>query len=641
MSRSDSESDAPADAGEGGAEAGPAAADRGADDDSVDPARDPGDDDGTEGPTDGPAGRFDRVDRTTRWVLGIVAAGLLVRLAFLGHRVAHFDEGRVAWWSAYFLETGEFHYRYIIHGPLVQHVNKFLFDALGANDFTMRLFVALVGALLPLAALLFREHLDGDEVVGTAFFLAFSPLLLYYSRFFRSTLLAAAFAFVAFGLLVRAYDERSVRYVYGAVAFVALAFTAKENAAVYLLVWVGATALLLDQALFRTGGDRSGFDWARERLDDLRGRRSLADYAADFLWHGTVALLVFLAVTLYFYAPRSPDTAAVGFWQAVTNPTLFPDLFDRTLDDVVEGYSYWFGGTTDAGCRKDNIIDAYLCFLGQEVHAMAQSALALTLMAVVGFLAERWGRVRSRGVVLFCAYWGFVSVVGYPLGTDIANAWIAVNALVPLALPAGVGIALVVDSARDALHTDSVRFGITAFVLVLIGGYMAASAVGYVYLDDTTDDNELVQYAQPADDFRPSMAVLEDRAADHDGVDVLFVGNSYVRDNPRDAGIEPTCTSISNTLPLQWYVEAYGATGDCIQDADTAVQRLQDGEVDPLVVIAPNELETDLAPALEGYDADTHRLRHYGSEAVFFSDRSPDGSSDASAVEPRALAVGD
>ncbi|QLH80210.1 flippase activity-associated protein Agl23 [Halosimplex pelagicum] len=635
MSRSDSESDA-AGSGDAGESPGP---ETGAAGDSADPAHESTASDRDPPDPGGSTGRFDGIDRTTQWVLAVVAGGLLARLALLGARVAHYDEGRVAWWSSYFLETGQFEYRYIIHGPLVQHVNKFLFDALGANDFTMRLFVALVGALLPLAALLFREHLDGDEVIGTAFFLAFSPLLLYYSRFFRSTLLAAAFAFVAFGLLVRAYDERSVWYVYGAVVFVALAFTAKENAAVYLLVWLGASALLLDQALFRTGDDRSGFEWARERLDART--RPLGDYVADFLWHGAIAVVLFLAVTLYFYAPRSPGTEAVGFWQAVTNPTLFPDLFGRTLDDVVEGYSYWFGGTTDAGCRKENIIDAYLCFLGQEVHAMAQSALALTIMAVVGFLAERWGRARSRGVVLFCAYWGFVSVVGYPLGTDIANAWIAVNALVPLALPAGVGIALVADRGRDAVHTNSVRFGITAFALVLIAGYMAGSAGWYVYMNDTSDDNELVQYAQPADDFRPSMEVLEDHAADHQGPDVLFVGSSYVRNNPRDGGIEPRCSSISETLPLQWYVDAYGATGDCIQDAETAAQRLQDGDVDPLVVIAPNSLENDLAPALDGYDADVYRLRSYGSETVFFSDRTPDQSSgNASAVEPRALAVG-
>ncbi|WP_436923244.1 flippase activity-associated protein Agl23 [Halosimplex amylolyticum] len=633
MRRSDSESaardesDDAADAPESepSSDAGPSS------DERADPASGPGS--GNDGSPR--FGGFDRLDEATRWVLGIVFVGFVVRFALLAARVAHYDEGRVAWWALHFLDTGQFEYRYIIHGPLVQHVNKFLFDALGANDFTMRLFVAVVGALLPLSALLFREHLDRDEIVGVAFFLALNPLLVYYSRFYRSTLIAAAFAFVAFGLLVRAYDEWNVRYVHGAVVLVALAFTAKENTAVYLLVWAGATALLVDQLLFRTGDDRSGFEWLRTRVAETE-RRPLAEYLADFVWHLAIAVVLFLGVTLYFYAPRSPGSEAVGLWQTVGNPALFPELFDRTLDDVVEGYSYWFGGTTDAGCRKDNIIDAYLCFLGQELQAIAQAAFALTAMAVVGFIAERWGRVRSRGVVLFCAYWGFVSILGYPLGTDIANAWIAVNALVPLAVPAGVGIALVVDRARDSLHTGSVRFGITAFVLLLIGGYMVVSMAGSVYVDPASEDNELVQYAQPADDFRPSMQILEERAGSHGGTDVLVVGSSYVRDNPRSGGIEPRCSSISDTLPLQWYIESYGATGDCIQTADEAVQQLQQEPLDPLVVIAPQSLENDLSPALEGYDTDVHRLRVYGSEAVFFTDRSPGtGASVENATAPQ------
>ncbi|MFB6140198.1 MAG: flippase activity-associated protein Agl23 [Halosimplex sp.] len=589
-------------------------------------------------PSDPDGDRFagaDRFDRATRWVLGIVLAGLVLRLAFLGARVAHYDEGRVAWWSLHFLDTGQFEYRYIIHGPLVQHVNKFLFAALGANDFTMRLFVAVVGGLLPLSALLFREHLDDEEVAGTSFFLAANPLLLYYSRFFRSTLVAAAFAFVAFGLLVRASDERSMRYVHAAVVFVALGFAAKENTAVYLIVWVGASALVVDQLLFRTGGDRSGFEWLRDRLGRI-DRRPLVEYLPDVAWHLAVAAVLFLGVTLYFYAPRSPDASAVGFWQAVTHPARFPELFDRTLDDVVEGYGYWFGGTTDAGCRKDNVIDAYLCFLGEELQAIGQAAFAMVAMSVVGFVAERYGRVRSRVVVLFCAYWGFVSIIGYPLGTDIANAWIAVNGLVPLALPAGVGLALVVDRARHALHTDSVRFGITAFVLVLIGGYVAVSIAGGVYLDPATEENHLVQYAQPGDDFRPSMRVLDRHAADHEGADVLVVGRNYVRDDPRVGGIRPLCTSIGDTLPLQWYVEAYDATGTCYQEPDAAVRALQNGTVDPLLVIAPRSAKTTLAPALEGYDADVHRIRVYGSETVFFSDRTPDdgGDGNATALEP-------
>ncbi|PSQ23412.1 TIGR03663 family protein [Halobacteriales archaeon QS_9_67_15] len=580
--------------------------------------------------------RLDRLDRATRWVVGLVVAGALIRLVLLGARVTHYDEGRVGWWALYFLESGQFEYRYIIHGPLVQHVNKFVFAGLGANDFTLRLFVALVGALLPLSVLLFREHFERDETVGAAFFLALNPLLVYYSRFFRSTLLAAAFAFVAFGLLVRAYDEWSVRYVHAAVVFVALAFTAKENAAVYLLVWIGASALLLDQALFRTGGDRSGFERVRDRINRF-DRRPAVEYLADFVWHLAVAVVLFLAVTLYFYAPREPSAEAVGFWQAVGNPALFPDLFGRTLDDVVEGYSYWFGGTTDAGCRKENIIDAYLCFLGQELQAIAQAAFALVAMALVGFLAERYGRANQRNVVLFCAYWGFVSVLGYPLGTDIANAWIAVNALVPLALPAGVGLALVVDRARDSLHGDSVRFGVTVFVLLLIAGYMGLAMAEGVYLNPASEENELVQYAQPADDFRPAMSVLRDHAADHEGTDVLVVGSSYVRDSPRSGGIEPRCSSIGDTLPLQWYIEAYGAQGDCVGGAEEASQQLDSGSVDPLLVVAPQRLQNDLGPALGGYEAEVHGLRTYGSKAVFFVDQSPSqgaAAENATAVRP-------
>src|SRR6056297_3175322 len=106
-----------------------------------------------------------RTDDTVRAVLLVVAAGLVARLLFLGQRVAHFDEGRVAYWALNYLETGEISYRYIVHGPLAQYADAWVFALLGANDFTMRLFVAVIGALLPLSALLFRQRLRDTETV--------------------------------------------------------------------------------------------------------------------------------------------------------------------------------------------------------------------------------------------------------------------------------------------------------------------------------------------------------------------------------------------------------------------------------------------------------------------------------------------
>jgi len=559
-----------------------------------------------------------RVDRLTQGVMAVVLVALALRLVFLGGRPAHYDEGRVAWWTMHFLETGQFEYRFIIHGPFVQHVNRVVFGTLGAGDATMRVVVALVGAALPLAALLFRDRLDDGEVLGVAVFLAFNPVLVYYSRFFRSSLLVAAFAFVAFGLLVRAVDRRSAWSVHGSVVFLALAFTAKENAAVYVLCWVGATALVVDHALFRTGDDRSGLDWLATRYDRAafdRYRERLPRY----LGHLALGAGLFVAVTLYFYAPRSPAPGEVGFWDGVTNPAQFPTMVERTIDDVVRGYEYWFDGSTDAGERYDSVFDEYLHFLGRSLRTLGQYALPLMTLSVVGFVAERYARASPRWLVLFAGYWGFVSVLGYPMGTDIYGAWITVNALVPLAVPAGVGLALVAGWVRETLDGDSVRFGVATFLVFLVLGQASLALATGVYANPAGEDNTLVQFAQPADDFRPALEALDGRAAAHDGTDVLFVGESYVRDSPRQAGIEPTCTSISETLPLQWYVTEYGATGDCVQSPDN-VTEVVDAE-DPIVVIAPEGQRTGLTPALEGYEPRTAGLRTYGSRAVFFVDR--------------------
>lgn len=202
-------------------------------------------------------------DRVAAAVVAIVVLALLARLLALGGRVAHYDEARVAWWTLDQMRTGRFQYRHIIHGPFLQHVNTHVFSLLGPSDFAARLVPALVGGLLPLSALLFRAHLRGSEVVALALLLAFDPILLYNSRFSRSTVLVAAFMFVVFGLFVRALDARDVRYAHAGVVFAALGFTTKENAVVYVLVWVGATALLVDHRLFSLHAGESGLNRVR------------------------------------------------------------------------------------------------------------------------------------------------------------------------------------------------------------------------------------------------------------------------------------------------------------------------------------------------------------------------------------------
>jgi len=175
-------------------------------------------------------------ERVRRWlsdervlaaILAVTAAGLVARLFALGHRVAQWDEGRVAYWTLRYEATGLWHYRPIVHGPFLFHVDARVFSLFGANDFTLRLVVAIVGGLLPLAAWLFRERLRDSETVALSLLLAFNPFLLYYSRFFRNDVLVATFMLLGVGLFVRAVDAGDHRYLYAAVAVVALGFTTK------------------------------------------------------------------------------------------------------------------------------------------------------------------------------------------------------------------------------------------------------------------------------------------------------------------------------------------------------------------------------------------------------------------------------
>ena len=415
----------------------------------------------------------------------IVVLAALARLAFLDARTAHWDEARVAHWVVHYNEFGHFAYRPIVHGPLVQHVDQVLVSALGATDFAIRLPVAVVGTALPATAYLFREHLDRDEVVAMALFLAANSVLLYYSRFMRSDILVATFMFAGLGVLVRYYDTRRVRYLYAFGALAALGFASKENAVIYVLTWVGAAALLVDAGLHRPHTYRTGLDRVRNSrvgrlghllvglllvpLDGTRALRSRLRRPREsarrylrFAAHLVGAALVFLAVVVFLFAPRGDglagiyltevppgqQTVAMGLWEALSRPLAFPGYALDVLSYAGWEYVSWFGRGTASG--DGSLLETYITFFGQYLEVLLLNATAVGGFALAGFLYERYASARPRNLVMLAGYAGLASIVGYPLGTDIFGAWIVVHTVVPLSIPAAVGVARVYRLGRAA-----------------------------------------------------------------------------------------------------------------------------------------------------------------------------------------------
>jgi uncharacterized protein (TIGR03663 family) len=573
-----------------------------------------------------------RRDRTALAVVGLAVLALLFRLAFLGNRVAHFDEGRVAYWIIEYSETGVLFYRPVIHGPLLHLLNDDLFALLGATDFAMRLVPALVGGLLPLVALLFRHRLREESVVALALLLALNPVLLYYSRFMRGDVIAGGLSFLAFACFVRAIDFDDGRYLYGATFALAVGIGAKENVIAYLLAFLGATALLLHhRLLFARFTDATPVSVLGRYL--RWAGRSLRRHAGSIA--GSVAL--FFATVVYIYAPRgslpSRETfyfscnrspidgyfdvaAAPTLGEALANPLRLPELVAFTLGSTAELYGcQWITPRT-----KDP--NPYIEYLGGLSATTAETSTALILLAVAGFLGTLYAGDRPDDLVSFSFYWGAASVVGYPFITDIGGAgWLVVHVVLPLSIPAAVALGVLLRWGRDAhADGDTVSLALVGVVVVLVVASMGATAYATSFQNPQSDDNPLVQYAQPSGDLEPTIADIQRLADENEGTDVVLYGPHL--HNPVDDELErrPTCSNWFNALPLPWYFEAGDVSADCAENGAALDDALEEN---PPVVVAHEKERAAVDERIDDrYEARVHFMRSDDVPFVFYVDES-------------------
>ena len=587
-------------------------------------------------------------DRTVGAVLVLTAISVALRLVGLGTRIAHWDEGRVAYWIVEYAETGVLFYRPIVHGPLLKLLNAPLFGLFGATDFTMRLVPALVGGLLPLVALAFRHRLRDAAVVVLATFLTLDPALLYYSRFMRNDILVAVFSFVAVAAVVRAVDFDDGRYLPLAAVALALGFGAKENALAYVFAVVGAAGLLASHRIaFAWYDGRSSGSGLGSSVAALR-RLLRWGYAGTrrHVWAILGSVLAFLATVTYVYAPRGTIPSEGTYYSscrgydpvvgiegaptlgaAIANPLQLPRLGWFTVGSTAELYAcQWITPRADDP-------NPYLEYAGELAAITGESSAALVGLAVAGFAVTLYRPGLPDDLVSFGFYWGVASLVGYPLITDIGGAaWLVVHVVLPLSLPAAFGAGALYEIGRDArVDGDTLSAAVSVAVAALLVGSVLWSGYATSVAGPTDDDNPLVQYAQPSNDLRATLVETRELADRTDGADVVLAGGNLT--NPSSGGEldrRPNCADWFDIVPLPWYFEAGGIEADCAP-TERAVGRAL--EEDPPVVIV-TETQADIVDEriADRYDRRTHRMRTTDTEFVYYVD----GSQLSGAAEPEA-----
>ncbi|UWG48900.1 putative membrane-bound mannosyltransferase [Halanaeroarchaeum sp. HSR-CO] len=545
-------------------------------------------------------GRLRHLRRPPVALLLVVAVALLLRVAWLGARVAHQDEARVAHWILHYMAVEAWQYRPIIHGPFLPHVNGVVFSVLGPSDFTARLVVAVVGGLFPLAALLFRSRLRDTEVIALGLLLAGNPVLVYYSRFMRNDVLLAAFAVTALGLFVRAMDTGKARYLLLGAPLYGLAATTKENVLLYPIAWLGALVLLGD---YRLLGARY-----READPVAVAKRELLSIGRG-LWRWKTPIVVGIVelavVFVAFYAPK-PD-----LYQALANPVQLPSVLQAATMGTTEEFLDLWGSTS---MQEHSTVE----YLGHLLRVVFVGGATTFAFSIVGFVGDRYGEREPRDLVAFAFYWGMASIVGYAIVSDIKAPWSAVHVLVPLAIPAAVGLSLVYRNLRSAHESgDRTTVAIAAVVLLLAASVPAGATVSTSYLAPQSPDNELVQYAQPAGDMKPTLDEIAAIADANEGVDVIFFGDEFYAEGDE----HQTLTHDIETggydgwferLPLPWYFTLYDAN----VSSTTSFSRLDENP--PPVVIALEEDADEVGYRLDGYERVTHQGYLHSRPLVFF-----------------------
>jgi predicted membrane-bound mannosyltransferase len=175
-------------------------------------------------------------------LLMLLALGM--RLWELDGRAMHYDEAIHLHYSWRLSNLEEYIHSPWMHGPFQIELVALIMGLLGDTDFTARLAYVLFGTALVGLPYFLRDHLGRAGALLVGVMLAWSPALLYFSRFGRNDIIMAFWATALLVLMWRyIYDSRD-RYLYLAAAVLAFMFATKETS-YFFVVSLGGLAFLL------------------------------------------------------------------------------------------------------------------------------------------------------------------------------------------------------------------------------------------------------------------------------------------------------------------------------------------------------------------------------------------------------------
>jgi len=393
-----------------------------------------------------------------RWcalaLLLAIAGALLLRAPDLGQRPLHNDEGINAVKLAALWEKGDYQYDpHEYHGPTLYYSSLPFLWAIGVSDLgssrreearseipnnqsrltsaatiisdaQLRYVTVAFGVGLILLLILFRDGLGHTATIWTAVFLAVSPAMVFYSRYFIHEMLLVFFTLFTLGTGWRYVITRKAIWAALTGAGVGLMFATKETFALTLAAMF--FALLATHC------------WNRWRIQ--RAGTPAAGPARTGTRIGVPAQHIVLALG-----------SATIVWLV-----LFTSFFTNAAGplDSFKTYLPWVsraGGESPHNQPWYFYFERLLWFHPAKSPPWTEAAILILALigAAAGFCGNR-SRVAAPGFVRFLSFFTF-ALMGIYTVISYKTTWCALNFWLGVILLAGIGAGVLVDSFRDRL----------------------------------------------------------------------------------------------------------------------------------------------------------------------------------------------
>lgn len=195
--------------------------------------------------------------------VAFIILAIVTRFWALGDRVMSHDESLHTQFSYQYYDGQGYQHTPLMHGPFLFHATAATYWLFGDNDFTSRIPVAILGIILVVMPYFLRPWLGRVGALFTSFIFLISPYISYYSRYIRHDIYVITWAMISFIAIMYYLRNREEKYLWWLAAGIALMFSTKEVAFIYVAIFGSALVIrLLVQMLPST--------WFRKALPRLR-----------------------------------------------------------------------------------------------------------------------------------------------------------------------------------------------------------------------------------------------------------------------------------------------------------------------------------------------------------------------------------